>query len=334
MKKKLLSIALSSLVVASLFIGCSNKKNNENTTVPTNMVSVEHAMGTTEIPTNPQKVVILTSEGTEALLALGVKPVGAVTGVTGDWYDHTKDELEGVKQIGMEREPNIEAIAALKPDLIIGNKMRHEKIYSQLSAIAPTVYSDTIRGAWKDNFKFYAKVLNKESESEKALKEYDDKIAYIQNNYKDKLDTEISLIRFMSGKTRIYLGNTFAGTILKEIGFKRPASQQSDEFALEIGKERLKEADGDVLFYFTYETGDGKATAREQEWMQDPLFNSLNAVQNNKVYKVNDFIWNTAGGIKSANLMLDDLTNMLNEGKLKFIPFSNKILDNFKQIYP
>ncbi|EJT5931050.1 iron-siderophore ABC transporter substrate-binding protein [Clostridium perfringens] len=316
MKKKLLSIALSSLVVASLFIGCSNKKNNENTTVPTNMVSVEHAMGTTEIPTNPQKVVILTSEGTEALLALGVKPVGAVTGVTGDWYDHTKDELEGVKQIGMEREPNIEAIAALKPDLIIGNKMRHEKIYSQLSAIAPTVYSDTIRGAWKDKFKFYAKVLNKESESEKALKEYDDKIAYIQNNYKDKLDTEISLIRFMSGKTRIYLGNTFAGTILKEIGFKRPASQQSDEFALEIGKERLKEADGDVLFYFTYETGDGKATAREQEWMQDPLFNSLNAVQNNKVYKVNDFIWNTAGGIKSANLMLDDLTNMLNEGKL------------------
>ena len=219
MKKKLLSIALSSLVVVSLFIGCSNKKNNENTTVPTNMVSVEHAMGTTEIPTNPQKVVILTSEGTEALLALGVKPVGAVTGVTGDWYDHTKDELEGVKQVGMEREPNIEAIAALKPDLIIGNKMRHEKIYSQLSSIAPTVYSDTIRGAWKDNFKFYAKVLNKESESEKALKEYDDKIAYIQNNYKDKLDTEISLIRFMSGKTRIYLGNTFAGTILKEIGF-------------------------------------------------------------------------------------------------------------------
>ncbi|MFQ7565950.1 MAG: ABC transporter substrate-binding protein, partial [Clostridium perfringens] len=102
-------------------------------------------------------------------------------------------ELEGVKQVGMEREPNIEAIAALKPDLIIGNKMRHEKIYSQLSAIAPTVYSDTIRGAWKDNFKFYAKVLNKESESDKALKEYDDKIAYIQNNYKDKLDTEISL---------------------------------------------------------------------------------------------------------------------------------------------
>ncbi len=59
-----------------------------------------------------------------------------------------------------------------------------------------------------------------------------------------------------------------------------------------------------------------KLLQREQEWMQDPLFKSLNAVQNNKVYKVNDFIWNTAGGIKSANLMLDDLTNMLNEGKL------------------
>jgi iron complex transport system substrate-binding protein len=317
MKKKLLSAIVSSMLIVGLFVGCSNKtENTSEKATDSKTISIQHAMGTTEIPENPKKIVILTNEGLEALLTLGVKPVGAVTGVTGDWYEHTKSELADVKPVGKESEPNVEAIAALKPDLIIGNKMRHEKIYDQLSAIAPTVYSDTIRGAWKDNFKFYAEVLNKESEGEKAIQAYESKINYIKENYSDKLNNEISLVRFMDGKTRIYLGDTFAGTILKEIGFKRPAAQQGAEFVNEIGKERLNEADGDVMFYFTYELGDGKGLAREEEWLNDPMFKSLNVVKNNKAYKVDDTIWNTAGGIKAANLMLDDLTNMLKEGKI------------------
>lgn len=314
MQKKLLSVILSSVLAVSIFVGCSNKK--EDTATSSNTITIEDAMGKAEIPANPKKVVVLTNEGLEALLTLGVKPVGAVTGVTGEWYEHTKGELEGVKPLGKETSVNIEAVAALKPDLIIGNKMRHEKIYDQLKSIAPTVFSDTIRGAWKDNFNFYAKVLNKETEGNKAIQEYENKVAYIQENFKDKLDTEISLVRFMDGKTRIYLGDTFAGTILKEIGFKRPAAQQGTEFVNEIGKERLNEADGDVMFYFTYELGDGKGLAREEEWLNDPMFKSLDVVKNNKDYKVDDIIWNTAGGIKAANLMLDDLTNMLKDGKI------------------
>lgn len=313
MQKKLLSAILLGILIVSLLVGCSNKTEN---TTDYKTISIQHAMGTTEIPENPKKVIILTNEGVEALLTLGVKPVGAVTGFTGDWYEHTKGELTDVKPVGKETEPNVEAIAALKPDLIIGNKMRHEKIYDQLSAIAPTVYSDTIRGEWKDNFKFYAEVLNKESEGEKAIQAYESKITSIKETYSDKLNNEISLVRFMDGKTRIYLGDTFSGTILKEIGFKRPAAQQGTDFVNEIGKERLNEADGDVMLYFTYELGDGKGLAREEEWLNDPMFKSLNVVKNNKAYKVDDTIWNTAGGIKAANLMLDDLTNMLKEGKI------------------
>ncbi len=85
-------------------------------------------MGETEVPANPKRVVILTNEGTEALLSLGIKPVGAVKSFTGNpWYDHIKADMEGVTVLGEEGQPNIELIASLKPDLIIGNKMRQEK---------------------------------------------------------------------------------------------------------------------------------------------------------------------------------------------------------------
>ncbi len=313
MTKKALYIILAGIISASLFAGCSNK--TKDTSVD-KTISIEDAMGTASVPENPKRVVILTNEGTEALLTLGVKPVGAVTGFAGEWYEHTKDELVDAKPVGKETSVNVEAVAALKPDLIIGNKMRHEKIYDQLKSIAPTVYSDTLRGEWKDNFRFYAKVVGKEAEGDKAIKDYEDKVTSIKENYKDKLDTEVSIVRFMAGKTRIYLGDTFSGTIFKEIGFKRPETQQGTEFVNEIGKERLKEADGDVIFYFTYELGDGKGLAREEEWIQDPLFKSLEAVKNNKAFKVDDTIWNTAGGIKAANLMLEDLTNLLKDNKI------------------
>ncbi|PFB50064.1 iron siderophore-binding protein, partial [Bacillus thuringiensis] len=39
----------------------------------------------------------------------------------------------------------------------------------------------------------------------------------------------------------------------------------------------------------------------------DPLFKNLNAVKNGKAYKVDDVIWNTAGGVMAANLLLDDI---------------------------
>ncbi|MEI7024698.1 iron-siderophore ABC transporter substrate-binding protein [Paenibacillus sp. y28] len=270
---------------------------------------IKHIMGETDVPANPQRVVILTNEGTEALLALGVKPVGAVQSWTGNpWYEHIKNDMQGVTAVGKEGEPNVEAIAALKPDLIIGNKTRHEKIYEQLKAIAPTVFSEKLRGQWKDNFKFYAEVLGKTSEGDKVIADFDKRAADIKTKLGDKLSTKISLVRFMPGDTRIYYKDTFAGIILDQIGLARPDVQNKNEFAAtKLPKERIPEMEGDMIFYFTYETGNGEATKIETDWLGDPLWKNLNAVKAGKAIKVDDNIWNTAGGVKAANLMLDDL---------------------------
>uniref|UniRef100_C5D2S6 Periplasmic binding protein n=1 Tax=Geobacillus sp. (strain WCH70) TaxID=471223 RepID=C5D2S6_GEOSW len=281
----------------------SNKKQTETT------YTIEHAMDTTEIKGTPERVVILTNEGTEALLALGVKPVGAVKSWTGNpWYDHIKDKMEGVKELGTEAEPNLEAIAALKPDLIIGNKLRHEKIYEQLKAIAPTVFSETLRGNWKDNFMLYAKAVNKEEKGKEVIAEYDKRIEDLKAKLGDKLKMKVSIVRFMAGDVRIYHKDSFSGVILDQLGFSRPESQNVNDFAeMGVTKERIPAMDGDILFYFTYETGDGEASKLEKEWINDPLFKSLNVAKQGKVYKVSDTIWNTAGGVLAAHLMLDDI---------------------------
>ncbi|KQL53161.1 iron siderophore-binding protein [Heyndrickxia shackletonii] len=305
-------IAILSLL---LLAACGNKSvSNSEKGKGTNNTSdksytVEHAMGKTTIKGTPKRVVILTNEGTEALLALGIKPVGAVQSWTGHpWYDHIKDKMKGVKVVGTEDQVNVEAIAKLHPDLIIGNKMRQEKIYDQLSAIAPTVFAETLRGDWKDNFSLYAKAVNKEAKGKEVIQQFDQRIADIKKELGDKTKMKVSLVRFMSGDVRIYHKDTFAGVIFDQLGFARPKGQDVNDFAeRNLTKERIPAMDGGILFYFTYDTGDGNASSLEKEYINDPLFKNLKVAKAGNVHKVNDVIWNTAGGVIAANLMLDDI---------------------------
>ncbi|MGJ7911319.1 ABC transporter substrate-binding protein [Neobacillus sp. LXY-1] len=287
----------------------STEKKETTKTASGKSYTVEHAMGSTKIKETPKRIVILTNEGTEALLSMGVTPVGAVQSWTGDpWYKHIASQLKDTKVVGTESEVNVEAIVALKPDLIIGNKMRQEKIYEQLSAIAPTVFAETLRGDWKENFKLYAKAINKEEKGNEVLKKYEDRIADIKNELGDKKNMKVSMVRFMAGDVRIYHLDTFSGIILKDLGFARPESQNVNDFAeRNVTKERIPAMDGDILFYFTYDTGDGKASSLEKEWLADPLFKNLEVSKKGEVHKVDDVIWNTAGGVLAANLMLDDI---------------------------
>jgi iron complex transport system substrate-binding protein len=273
---------------------------------------IKHAMGETEVPANPQRVVILTNEGTEALIALKVKPIAAVESYYGKpWYDHIRADMDGVKTLGGESQPNLELIASMKPDLIIGNKMRHEKIYDQLKAIAPTVYSETLRGEWKENFNFYATVLGKKAEGDKIIADFDKRVNDLKSKAGDKLKEKVAVVRFMGGKTRYYYGDMFSGVIFKQLGAAR-VDPKNDEKAFEdITKERLTELDAaDRVFYFTYDVGDGKGNQQETDWMKDPLWMNLKPIKNNKATKVSDATWNTSGGVKAANLMLDDLYKM------------------------
>ncbi|MGG1637062.1 ABC transporter substrate-binding protein [Paenibacillus sp. NRS-1760] len=321
LKKKFTWTASALLLALAVIVsGCgqSGSKNNEGNSSATEGTNasktddtrvITHAMGETKIEGNPTRIVVLSNEGTEALLALGIKPVGAVKSWTGDpWYDHIKADMEGVTVVGEESQPNIELIASLKPDLIIGNKLRQEKVYDQLKAIAPTVFSETLRGAWQSNFMLYADAIGKKADGEKIIADYDNRAADFKSKAGDKLNQKVSVVRFMAGKTRIYLEDTFTGIAFSKLGITRPDNQKyKDTFVEEITKERLPEVDADMLFYFTYETGDGKGTKMEEEMLKDPLWQSLQVVKNNKAIRVSDAIWNTAGGVIAANLMLDEI---------------------------
>ncbi|HKT63845.1 MAG TPA: ABC transporter substrate-binding protein, partial [Burkholderia sp.] len=93
-----------------------------------------------KMPVRPQRVVALDFMFAESVVALDLVPVGmADTAFYPGWLGYQSDRLAHVTDIGSRQEPGLEAIAAVKPDLIIGVGFRHAPIFDALDRIAPTI---------------------------------------------------------------------------------------------------------------------------------------------------------------------------------------------------
>ncbi|HEV7345557.1 MAG TPA: iron-siderophore ABC transporter substrate-binding protein [Devosia sp.] len=272
---------------------------------------VTHAMGVTSVPDQPLRIVALTNEATEDLLALGIVPVGAVRSANADpWFDHVADQLAETSLVGEELAPELETIAALEPDLILGNKKRHEAIYDQLSAIAPTVFVENVTGQWKSNMIVYAEATGKVDEAEAAIGAHLARVQAIKAALGESINEEVGLVRFIANQNYAYNNDSFSGSILGDIGFGRPAAQDKAGLAEPITMERIPELDGDRLIYFAYETGDGGALTEEETWLASPLWQTMRVARTGNVHAVSDTVWATAGGIMAAHLALDDIEDI------------------------
>jgi iron complex transport system substrate-binding protein len=106
--------------------------------------TISHAAGETEIAGVPQRIVALSWPLGADLLTLGVTPVGMGNADTFNEIVNLDEVVlpPEVASVGAPWEPNLEAIAQLEPDLIIGATHDNELIYEDLSNIAPTLLFD------------------------------------------------------------------------------------------------------------------------------------------------------------------------------------------------
>lgn len=168
-----LAATLAALSLVASACGSSEGGGDSAAAAPGESASVEHAMGTTEVPCTPEKVVTLGQGQTDSVLGLGVTPVGVVEPWTDDWYEYLPADVEEAEVLGTELEPDLERIAALQPDLILGSKLRHEALYPQLSEIAPTVFAETIGVTWKENVSLWAEALCLPEKGEAIVADYE-----------------------------------------------------------------------------------------------------------------------------------------------------------------
>jgi iron complex transport system substrate-binding protein len=271
-------------------------------------------MGTVTLKKAPVRVVYLFQGMVDIGVAVGAKPVGAVESAEErPWFHYLRAQMSGVKSVGALTQPNLETIASLKPDLIIGAKSRaeQEKVYTQLSAIAPTIMMNDVFD-WKANLKLAGEALYKEAEAAAVMKDWDSKVLEFKQKMGDRLSkTEVSIIRFEKDGSSRFFVTGFAGTIFQELGLVRPKVQQvpGKTVVSLTSKEHMSQLDGDIIFDITQlnQDNDPAAGNAQTDWTSHPLWKTMKGVQSQKYFKVNVVTWNLGGGPIAARALLDDL---------------------------
>ena len=298
--------------------GCSGESSEQQASASQATRVVSHVMGNTEVPENPQRIVVLSVEATETLLALGIKPVGAVRSETAEpsenWFAHIRDEMEGTPIVGLETQINLEAVASLQPDLIIGIKARQEALYPQLSAIAPTVFTDQFQGRLRENLVQVSDAVDMVDAGQELLNDLDSRIELLSMKLDDEglLDQEVAVFRFQVTGARYYYNTSFAAGLIKDLGFARPELHDKDDFVEPLTMERIPEADADIHFYFTFASADPEAGVENtNNWLSHPLWQDLRASQKGQIYQMDNDIWNKSYGILSGHKVLQNIEDAL-----------------------
>lgn len=299
----ILFISILFLAACSSDTSAPEKAEPKDDTEKTEDVVIQHAMGETKVHPSPKRVVILDNGGLDNVLALGVKPVGAPTIVLDmPFPEYLGSQTDGIQNIGSVNEPNLETITQLQPDLILGSKDTHEALYDQLSLIAPTVFVETVGTTWRENLLLQGKALGIEDKAKELLDNYNKRVT----DYKNKVngsEIEVSVIRARTDKVSVYLKQSFAGSILEELGLARPESQRADDFAMDLNNEAIPELDGDYLIWFTRDV----PNIIDTNFSTNPMWQNLEAVKNEKVYEVSFETWLSGLGVQAANFLIDDV---------------------------
>jgi iron complex transport system substrate-binding protein len=269
--------------------------------------TVKHALGEAKLDKKPERVVVLDSGELDDVLALGITPVGMATNTGQNGVpSYLADKAQGIKTVGGVSELNLEAIAALKPDLILGSKLRAATLYSKLSAIAPTVMSIRPGFPWKENFLLVADAVGAEDKATRILNDYQKRADEVKGKVQGS--PTISLVRFRPSEIRLYGNLSFIGVILKDIGLPRPKVQDVEDLAVEVSEENIGKADGDWIFYSSF----GPITGtKETQVVNGNLWKALPAVKAGHAERVNDEVWFLGLGPLGAMHTLTDLETLL-----------------------
>jgi iron complex transport system substrate-binding protein len=214
--------------------------------------------------------------------------------------------------VGTRSSPDLGAIGAAKPDLILGSQALTPKLYSALAAIAPTVFTGAPGAAWEDNLRGVGAATGRAAAAGGVIdgftkKAHDDGAAHDAAHY------QASIVQFTENTIRVYGAENFPASVLATVGVDRPASQRfTDKPYIEIGSTDadlagtpdFSPADADLVYvsFASPAAKDRAATIFDSD-----SWRKLAATRDNRVFVVNNEIWQTGEGVVAARGVIDDL---------------------------
>jgi len=267
------------------------------------------------VPAEAQRIVALSGDQLDALCALGLQSrvvAAALPDGSTSQPSYLGGAVHGVPGVGTRTNPDVGSIAAAHPDLIVGSQGLTPTLYAQLAAIAPTVFTAAPGAAWEDNLRGVGTATARGAAVDGLINAFEQRAAQIGAAH-DAAHFQASIVQLTTTTIRVFGANNFPASVLTAAGVDRPASQRfTDKPYVEIGATDadlaktpdFSAADADVVYVSCVSPA---AAERAAAILDSDAWRKLSANRDNRVYVVNDEVWQTGEGLVAARGILDDL---------------------------
>jgi iron complex transport system substrate-binding protein len=268
-----------------------------------------------QVSSDPQRIVVLSGDQLDALCALGLQSrivAAALPDGSSSQPSYLGTVVHQLPGVGTRSSPDLAAIGAAKPDLILGSQALTPKLYSALTAIAPTVFTAAPGAAWEDNLRGVGAATGRADAADGVIDDFTTK-AHDDGAAHDAPHYQASIVQFTENTIRVYGNKNFPANVLTTVGVDRPAAQRfTDKPYIEMGSTDadladnpdLSAADADLVYVsFASPAAKDRAAAvfDSNPWRK------LSATRDNRVFVVNNEIWQTGEGVVAARGVIDDL---------------------------
>ena len=311
-------VGLSMVLLSLGLVGCGST-NNEGSSDSTGKAAtsstakeetreVNDSNGKVTVPKKPKKVVVFDNGSLDTLDALGVgdKVVGAAT----DNLPAYLDDYKKVDSAGGIKEPDLEKINQMKPDLIIISG-RQSDFLEQLKEIAPTMYlavdtSDTWNSI-KQNVETLGKIFGKEKAAEKQLVALETSIKETKEKAVESKDKALTVL-VNEGQLSTYGKDSRFGIVYDTFGFAEADDAiKASTHGQSVSYEYVLDKNPDVLFVVDRTKAIGGDDSNNNV-ADNELVAQTTAGKDKKVISLQPDVWYlSGGGLESVKMMLEDV---------------------------
>ena len=307
MTKKLLT-----LLVALLFLGACQAPTSETAAKET--VSVTDVTGEKEIPYQPERVVVYDFGMLDTMNALGLSEniIGAATNNVPGYLKDTVSEMENV---GTLKEPDMEKLITLAPDLIIISG-RLADFSEQLQEIAPVLQLSVDQtdywGSVQHNIQVIADVYGVDAEPK--MTELESEIADLKEKTTAFKEEEALLLLVNDGAISAFSSGSRFGQIFDVFGFTPVSAEiETSTHGQTIGYEGILEINPDILFVIDRSQAIQTDVADNLQLLDNAFINKTNAARNERVITLSPDLWYlSGGGLESTHLMVEEINAAFN----------------------
>ena len=301
---KKLSIAVMMFALMAFLVACGNNTDEPDTSgsagneTETKVIEITHELDKTpvKVKENPETVVVFDFGILDTLDVLGIEVAGVPQKNVPSYLSKYEDEK--YENVGGLKEPDLEKIHAMKPDVIFISA-RQADMYDELSEIAPTVYVgiDTAHymESFKRNMNMVAEIFGKEDEMTAEIADIDEKIAAVKEK-SEASNAQALIVLGNEGKVSAYGPNSRFGLIHDVFGFNTADDKiEVSTHGQSITFEYILETNPDVLFVIDRDAAiGGNASAKDS--IENDLVKKTTAYEEDAIYYLDPNYWYLSGG--------------------------------------